>query len=109
MIKRTVKFSIFSFYYTCYYYGLPCLLQCGVNCNSFETISTERWKQLETKTKDWKGLDNFEKRAEGLHVHERCCMSLSSKLSLQLSQKRKEKENAEKNFSDTWATRSARK
>ena len=28
-----------------------CLLQCGVNCNSTETISTERWKQLETKTK----------------------------------------------------------
>ena len=37
-----------------------CFLQCGVNCNSTETISTEKWKQLETKTKDWKGLDKFE-------------------------------------------------
>ena len=80
-----------------------------MNCNSFETISTERWKQLETKIKDWKGLHNFEKRAEGLHVNERCYISLSSKPSLQHSQKRKEKENAEKNFSDTWATRTARK
>ena len=82
----------------------PCFLQCGVNCNSTETISTERWKQLETKTKDWKGLDKFgnvfestdwEKGAEGLHVHERCYITLSSKRSLQQSRKRKEKENAE--------------
>ena len=65
-----------------------CLLQCGVNCNSTETISTERCKQLETNTTDWKGLNKFghtfessdcEKGAEGLHVHERCYITLSSK------------------------------
>ena len=74
-----------------------------------QMFSGERWKQLETKTKDWKSLHNFEKRAEGLHVHERCYISLSSKPSLQLSQKRNEKENAAKNFRDTWATKFARK
>ena len=36
-----------------------CLLQCGMNCNSTETISTERWKQLETKVKVLKVLDKF--------------------------------------------------
>ena len=30
------------------------VLQCKVNCNSAETISIERWKQLEIKTKNWK-------------------------------------------------------
>ena len=30
------------------------VLQCNVNCNSAETISIERWKQLEIKTKNWK-------------------------------------------------------
>ena len=58
-----------------------CLLQCGMNCNSTETISTERWKQLETKVKVLKVLDKFgnvlestdwEKGAEGLHFHEKC-------------------------------------
>ena len=51
-----------------------CLLQFGMNCNSTETINTERWKQLETNTTDWKGLNKFghtfestdcEKGAEG--------------------------------------------
>ena len=27
-----------------------CLFHCGVKRNSTETVSTERWKQLETKT-----------------------------------------------------------
>ena len=80
-----------------------CLLQCGVNWNSSETISTERWKQLETKAKDLKDLGKFgnvyesthwEKGAEELHVHERCYIKLSSKRSLQQSRRRKEKENA---------------
>ena len=35
------------------------LLQCGLNCNSSETLSTERWKQLKTKTKEWKSLERF--------------------------------------------------
>ena len=83
----------------------PCFLQCGVNRNSTETISTERWKQSETKTKDWKGLEKFEnifkstdweKGAEELHVHERCYITLTSKRSPQQSRKRKEKENARK-------------
>ena len=82
----------------------PCFLQCVVNCNSTETISTGRWKQLETKTKDWKSLDKFgnvfestdwEKGAKGLHVYEGCYITLLSKWSLQQSQKRKEKESAE--------------
>ena len=34
-------------------------LQCKVNCNSAETISIERWKQLEIKTKNWK-FEKFE-------------------------------------------------
>ena len=77
-----------------------CLLQYRVIWNSTETSSTERWKQLKTKTKDWKGLGNFRnifestdwaKGAEGLHVHERCYITLSSKQSLQQSRKRKEK------------------
>ena len=51
-----------------------CLLQFGMNCNSTETINTERWKQLETNTTDWKSLNKFghtfestdcEKGAEG--------------------------------------------
>ena len=29
------------------------VLQCKVNFNSAETISIERWKQLEVKTKNW--------------------------------------------------------
>ena len=87
----------------------PCLLQCGVLCNSVETISSESWRQLETKAKDWKDLQNFgnvfestnwEKRAEGLHFHERCYITPSSKPSLQQSQKRTEKENAKKNSND---------
>ena len=82
----------------------PCFLQCGVNCNSTESNSTKRCKQLETKTKDWEDLDKFgnvfestdwEKGAEGLHVHERYYITLSSRRSLQQSRKRKEKENAE--------------
>ena len=76
-----------------------------MNCNSTETISTERLKRLGTKTEDWKGSDKFgnvfertdwEKVAEGLDVHERCYITLSSKRSLQQSWKGKEKENAEK-------------
>ena len=39
--------------------GCHWLLQCEVNCNLSEIISTERWKRLETKAKDWKGLDKF--------------------------------------------------
>ena len=60
-----------------------------MNCNSIETINTERWKQLETKTKDWKG-------AEGLHVHERYYITLSSKQSLKQTRIRKEKEMLQK-------------
>ena len=81
----------------------PCFLKCGVNCNSTETISSGRWKQLETKSKDYNGLDKFgnvfgstdcEKGAEEFHIHERCYITLSFKWSLQQSWKRKEKENA---------------
>ena len=62
MTKRAAKFSIFNQNHRCSYHNhktndYHCLLQCGVNCNSTETISTEMWKQLETQTKDWKGLD----------------------------------------------------
>ena len=55
-----------------------------MNCNTTETMSTERWKQLEMKTKDWKGLDKFgnifestdwEKATEGLLIHERCSLN----------------------------------
>ena len=82
-----------------------CLLQCGVNCSSTETISAGRWKELGTKTKDWKGLGKFvnvfestdwEKGVEWLRVHERFNITLSSTRWLQLSRKRKEKESAEK-------------
>ena len=82
MTKRAAKFSIFDQNYRCSYHNhksndYHCLLQCGVNCNSTETISTEMWKQLETQTKDWKGLDKFgnifestdwEKATEGLLI-----------------------------------------
>ena len=61
-ILNLAKFSIFNQNHRCSYHNhktndYHCLLQCGVNCNSTETISTEMWKQLETQTKDWKGLD----------------------------------------------------
>ena len=39
--------------------GCHWLLQCEMNCNLSEIISIERWKRLETKAKDWKGLDKF--------------------------------------------------
>ena len=39
---------------------------------------------------------DWEKGAEGLHIHERCYITLSSRRSLQQSRKRKETENAEK-------------
>ena len=82
-----------------------CLYQCEVNCNSTETISTEKWKQMKTKVKDWKGSGKFEnvfestdweKGAEGLHVHKGCYITLSSKWSLQQSRKKKDKKSAEK-------------
>ena len=81
-----------------------CFLQCGVKYNSTESNTTKRWKQLETKTKDWEDLDKFgnvfestdwEKGAEALHVRERYYITLSSRQSLQQSRERKEKENAE--------------
>ena len=59
---------------------------------------------METKAKDWKGLDklgsvfestDWENGAEGLLFYERCYITLSSKWPLQQSRKRKEKENAE--------------
>ena len=65
-----------------------CLLQCGANCHSTETISNKRWKQLGTKTKDWTGLDKsrnlfesteWEKGPEGVRLHERCYLTLSFK------------------------------
>ena len=64
LTKRAAKFGIFNHSYRCYYYNKKtndyhCLLQFGMNCNSTETMSTERWKQLEMKTKDWKVLDKF--------------------------------------------------
>ena len=64
LTKRAAKVSIFNHNYRCYCYNKKtnddhCLLQFGMNCNSTETMSTERWKQLETKTKDWKVLDKF--------------------------------------------------
>ena len=53
--KRARKFSIFNHNYRCYYCNKTsdyhCLLQCGMNCSTTETMSTERWKQLETKIK----------------------------------------------------------
>ena len=61
-----------------------------MNSNSSESISAEKWKQLETKTKDWKCLErfvfestNWDKRAEGLHLYERCYITISTKRSLQ--------------------------
>ena len=57
LTKRIAKFSTFNLYYRVTITTgrpmrvYPCFLSCGVNCNSTETISTGRWKQLETKTK----------------------------------------------------------
>lgn len=87
----------------------PCFLQCGVNCNSAETISTKRWKKMETETKDWKSLDKFrnvfesadwEKEAEGIHIYEKCYITLSSKLPFQQSRKRKGERKCWKNSKD---------
>ena len=74
-----------------------------MNCN--ESINAERWKQLETKTKDWEGLGkignifestDLQKGAEGLYFHEKSYITLSSKRSIQHFWKRKEEENDEK-------------
>ena len=74
-----------------------------MNCN--ESINAERWKQLETKTKDWEGLGkignifestDLQKGAEGLYFHEKSYITLSSKRSIQHFWKRKEGENDEK-------------
>ena len=89
------------------------LFQNEVKCNSTKTISTEKWKQMETKIKEWKGMEKFgnvsestdwEKGVEGLHVHKWCCIRLSSKRSLQHLWKRTEKK-CWKNSSDPWAIR----
>ena len=65
-----------------------CLLQCGVNYHSTETITNKRWKQLGAKTKDWRDLDKFrnlfesiewEKGPEWVRLHERCYLTLSLK------------------------------
>ena len=81
-----------------------CILQCGKNCKSTEIISAERWKQLEAKTKDWKGLDKFEsifestqweQGAEEFYMHHNCYLTLSSSRKLKQTLKRKEKENTE--------------
>ena len=84
LIKRAADFAIFNISYRYYYYNKKTLwwtilafLLCGLHCNSIQTITTERWKLLETKTKNWKGLGKFgnvlectdwEKQAEVLHV-----------------------------------------
>ena len=76
------------------------LFQYEVKCNSTETIRTEKWKQMETKIKEWKGMEKFgnvsestdwENGVEGLHVYKWCCIRLSSKRSLQHLWKRTEK------------------
>ena len=101
-IKRTVKFSIFNLYYgflvtaSRSMMDYHCLFQCGVNDNSTEAISTERWKQLETKTKHVFESTDWEKTAERLNIHKRFYITLWSKRSLQQSRKKKEQKMLKK-------------
>lgn len=83
-----------------------CVLQCGLNCNLSDVISTDKWEKLKLKTEDWKGLDKFgtifestswEQGPHGFYIHTNCYITVSSKRSLQQSKNRnKEKENSGK-------------
>ena len=89
-----------------------CVLQCGERCNSAETISADIWAQLQTKTKEWKGLDRFgsvfestqwERGAKDFFVHKSCYISISSKRKLGQAMKRKEKGYDEKEMNSSCA------
>lgn len=36
-----------------------CLLKCGKPCESSDTISQAKWDILQSKTKNWLGLDKY--------------------------------------------------
>ena len=63
-----------------------CFLECGAPCKSSDKISKAKWECLESKSKNWCGLDNFDDIYESsnckndpknFHVHQACYISIS--------------------------------
>lgn len=79
-----------------------CVLKCGKQCNSSHTISQGKWESLQSKTKNWLGLDKFgdvynitswKDGPKSHHMHQICYISVSSTDKLEKArQGRKESE-----------------
>ena len=79
-----------------------CVLKCGDPCKSSDTIGQGKWESLQTKTKNWSGLDKFgdvyyttswTDGPSGHYMHQTCYISVSSSKRLKQSQQRKNKDS----------------
>ena len=79
-----------------------CFLQCGELCteNDMSNITNEKWENMKSKSKDWRGLDKFgnlyesadwESGPAGKCIHKNCQLILRSKEKLEKAKKRKER------------------
>ena len=78
-----------------------CVLKCGQPCKSSDTISQGKWDSLQSKAKNWSGLDKFgdvyntmswEDGPGNHYMHQTCYISISSTDKLRKAQQRKNKE-----------------
>lgn len=81
-----------------------CVLQCGKPCKSFDSINQGKWESLQSKAKNWSGLDKFgnvytttswQDGQWGHYMHQSCYISMSSSDKLEKARQRKNKESAQ--------------
>ena len=78
--------------------SFECVLKCGKPCKSSDTIGQDKWENLESKAKNWLGLDKFgdvynttswKDGPKSHYMHESCHITISSSVKLQQAHKRK--------------------
>ena len=78
------------------------ILKCGKPCKSSDIISQAKWESLQSKTRNWSGLDKFGSVYESTswkdgprdhYMHQSCYISISSSDKLEKARQRKSKEH----------------
>ena len=94
-----------------------CLLKCGKPCTSGDTIGKGRWQSLQSKAKNWSGLDKFgdtydstawENGPQYYYMHRACYITISSDTKLEQAKNRRKKEEIVSDESFCGASSSAK-